>query len=130
MHQVGNWTRFTLAALLYILLPSSLSATADYAVWELGKFDQSPNGFATNRNSADPSYLPPFKVRQSVATRDWPAAQVGSENRSGASRPHPHMILKNYCQIDPASERAIPENGSHPGAAAKVVRLCGSPHPP
>jgi hypothetical protein len=43
MHQVGNWTRIILATLLYILLSSSLLATADYAVWELGKFDQSQN---------------------------------------------------------------------------------------
>jgi hypothetical protein len=92
MHRVKIPAQIVLALAIYLLIQGPFSAAADNILWEIGKFDRSTIGFNDKVNFADPNFNPVFTVGQSGPAKDWPAAQPGSENKAGGSRPHPYTI--------------------------------------
>ena len=92
-------------ALALMLSVLAKSASAAEVVWQIGKFDQSPNEFNTGKKGAplfgslDPKEEPVYVIGKSTPEQDWPGYQQGAFLGNPKSHPHPYTIQFELDQV-------------------------------
>ncbi|HUZ45546.1 MAG TPA: polysaccharide lyase family protein [Terriglobia bacterium] len=69
-------------------------------IWQIGKVDRSSFELNERANLHDIP-LPVFVIGKSVAARDWPGSQPGSQNRKYGDRPYPYSVIFNLPAVKP-----------------------------